>query len=165
MLFRTSLHFIATALSAVAASPAAHGRPHKLAPGLYRINNHAAGTWARNTPGPGHQGPWRSMIIMTTDAITGYQVWNISHYEEGYMIRNHGSGNLAFSTGHEGNLVEGFSDSLTKWYIEPAGGDSYKIQYPNRDLVWTLANVDDFWKTVALEPAQGTDSQLFQFTY
>lgn len=181
MFHKTYFLLFATILASSFASPDANGEAHvgtiheshdirafrnsvqKFAPGLYRIVNAVSGTWARNTPGPGHQGPWRTSIIMTTDAISGYQTWNISHYEEGYRIRNYGSGNSAFSTGNEGDPVQGFSDGLTKWYIESAGENEYRIHYPNKDLVWTLEPEEGFWKTVALEPAQGKETQIFQF--
>lgn len=129
-------------------------------PGLYRIVNPTSGDWARNFPGPGHQGPWLSLITMTTQFSSIYQVWNISQYEEGYRIHNYGSGNSAFALDHEGDFIQGFSDGMTKWSIESAGQDLYRIHYPSHDLVWTVQSED---KTLTLQPAQGQDTQIFRF--
>ncbi|KXN86835.1 hypothetical protein AN958_09571 [Leucoagaricus sp. SymC.cos] len=150
-------------LQSSVASDETNENSRKFPSGMYRIVNPALGTWARNLPGPGHQGPWRSSIVMTTQFSSVYQTWEVTPDEEGYRIRNYGSSNSAFSTGHAEDPVIGFSDGFTKWYIEPAGGDNYRIHYPNRDLIWTVRPNEFSLDTISLEPAQGAEGQVFQF--
>ncbi|KAF7761961.1 hypothetical protein Agabi119p4_9953 [Agaricus bisporus var. burnettii] len=136
----------------------------KFAPGMYKIVNPESLTWVRGLPGPGQHGPWMSPITMAWDMSSIYQTWEVSAFEEGYKIQNYGSKMFAFSRSHEvDNLVLGFSDGFTKWYIEPTGGSEYRIHYPNRDLVWTVNYDDNFPDTVSLKPFEGGEDQIFRF--
>ncbi|KXN80635.1 hypothetical protein AN958_09177, partial [Leucoagaricus sp. SymC.cos] len=104
-----------------------------------------------------------AVAVSRENATESLFQWEVTPDEEGYRIRNYGSSNSAFSTGHAEDPVIGFSDGFTKWYIEPAGGDNYRIHYPNRDLIWTVRPNEFSLDTISLEPAQGAEGQVFQF--
>jgi len=93
-----------------------------------------------------------------------YERWTIERFEEGFRLQNFGS---RFWLTARNNVVDGSSDfnpASSKWYIEPAGDGKFKILVPNKDLVVTALRAQpDYPVTLFLEPADGSEAQLWSF--
>lgn len=131
--------------------------------GVYRLINVETEGWAKNFPPGGSRPPFSTGVIVDDNFASIYERWAVEHYEEGFRIRNVGTG--FWLTARHGEAVgySEFDEEASKWYIEGAGGDSLSIKRPNEDVVMTADhNKQTGQVLIALQPADGADAQKWR---
>ncbi|KAF8982414.1 hypothetical protein BGZ46_001307 [Entomortierella lignicola] len=132
------------------------------AAGTYRLIN--VDSWAKNFPPPGGRPPFFTDVVVDDGFASVYERWTVDRFEEGYSIRNQGTGFWLTARDREVDGASEFQSASSKWYVEPSGDGKFKISAPNEDLVITARRRQpDYPVTLFLEPADGSDAQLWRF--
>jgi hypothetical protein len=103
------------------------------------------------------------MAIIDDGFASVYERWEIEPFEEGFRIRNVGTG--FWLTARDGEVFGSseFDQSDSKWYIERAGDGVFTIKVPNQDTVMTaLRKKAGYPISIFLEPADGGDTQKWR---
>lgn len=134
------------------------------AQGLFRlVNGDESSGWAKNFPPGGGRPPFATGVIVDDSFASIYERWNFERFEEGFRIRNAGTG--FWLTARDGEAVgySEFDEKASKWYIERAGDGLYSIKRPSEDLVMTAyRRKSDGPITISLQPAEGADVQKWR---
>lgn len=132
------------------------------AAGIYRIYN--GNSWAKNFPAGGGRPPFFTGVIVDDIFASVYERWTVERFEEGFRIANSGTGFWLTARNKEVDGSSDFDSASSKWYIEPAGNGKFKILAPNKNLVITALRArPDYPVTLFLQPADGSDAQLWSF--
>ncbi|KAF9925669.1 hypothetical protein BGZ67_008500 [Mortierella alpina] len=131
------------------------------ASGVFRLYN--GDSWAKNFPSGGTRPPFNTGVTVDDNFASIYERWTIERFEEGYRIRNAGTGFWLTARKSEVTGSSEFDERYSKWYIEKAGEDKFTIKAPNQDLVVTVRRTqDNYPATLYLEPAEGSESQRWR---
>ncbi|KAF9899386.1 hypothetical protein EC991_008988, partial [Linnemannia zychae] len=130
---------------------------------VFRLVNAETEGWAKNFPGVGRP-PFETSVTIDDNFASIYERWAIDNFEEGYRIRNVGTGFWLFSRDEEVVGSPEFNPEDSKWYIEKAGDGLFIIKLPNKDLVMTAhRGKRDEPLTIALRPSEGENTQKWRF--
>lgn len=132
---------------------------------VFRLINVETSGWAKNFPGVGRP-PLETSVIIDDGFASIYERWTVEPYDEGFTIRNIGTGFWLTSRGEDEEVVGSseFNREGSKWYIEKAGDGEFVIKLPNKDLVMTAhRGKRDEPLTIALRPSEGENIQKWRF--
>ncbi|KAF9557453.1 hypothetical protein EC968_007627 [Mortierella alpina] len=119
--------------------------------------------WAKNFPSSGTRPPFITGVIVDYNFASVYERWTVETYEEGYKIRNVGTGFWLTARDGDVNGSSEFNEASSKWYIERAGSGEFTISAPNEDLLVTAVRTQpDYPLSLALRPADGSEEQLWR---
>ncbi|KAF9900799.1 hypothetical protein EC991_006885 [Linnemannia zychae] len=130
---------------------------------VFRLVNAESEGWAKNFPPGAGRPPFETSVIIDDNFASIYERWAIDHFEEGYRIRNIGTGFWLTSRDEEVVGSSEFNPEDSKWYIERAGNEEYTIKLPNKDLVMTAhRGKRDEPITITLRPSEGENTQKWR---
>ncbi|KAH7054947.1 hypothetical protein BKA57DRAFT_239080 [Linnemannia elongata] len=125
----------------------------------FRISNDDS--WAKTFPVDGRP-PFFTSVIVDGYFASIYERWEIQPFEEGFRIRNIGTGYFLTTHNGEAQGSSEFDPETSKWYIESAGNGKYKILVPNQDLVVTAHRPKaEYPISLFLQSAEGSSAQLW----
>ncbi|MFB9207229.1 RICIN domain-containing protein [Nonomuraea spiralis] len=169
---RTARGLIRTALAAAlllcswamsgltAAATANSAQAAALVPGIYQIINVASHSTLR-----AYNAGEAAFVSSTREYPGPFAHWKITRSGDGYTIQNVGiNGYAAVRWTEEGASVITNNDAMV-WTIAPAGGYTWVIQAPYRDLLWNVEPPVIPRGDVKLRPADGSVTQLWRFEY
>jgi hypothetical protein len=162
---RASLSFLFALATLFALAILSEARPYTLAI-EYRIVNAETDGWAKNFPPGAGRPPFNTMAIIDNEFASIYERWEIEQFEEGFSIRNVGTG--FWLTARDGEVFGSseFDQSDSKWYVESAGNGLFTIKVPNQDTVMTaLHKKAGYPISIFLEPADGGFAQKWRFEH
>lgn len=160
---RASLSFLFALATLLVLAIMSEARPCTLSP-QYRLVNADSEGWAKNFPPGAGRPPFNTGTIIDDGFASIYERWSIERFEEGFRIRNEGTG--FWLTAREGEVVGSseFDEKDSKWYVETAGDGKYIIKVPYQDLVMTvLRKKADYPLSIFLEAADGSNVQRWTF--
>ncbi|WP_225102506.1 hypothetical protein [Streptomyces sp. CoH27] len=156
---RKALVAAAVVLAAgLAGSAPAQASSARAAGPSFRLVDEGTGDWAKNFPPGGTRPPFATGIVLDQGFASIYERWNVTRYEDGYAIRDVGTGFWATDRGGQVLGTSEFDPGTSVWSVERAGGGVFIIKKPGQDLVWT--EVDNH---VELKPADGSPAQHWRF--
>ncbi|KAF9273985.1 hypothetical protein BGZ68_001011 [Mortierella alpina] len=133
------------------------------AAGIFKLVN-GNGGWAKNFPPGAGRPPFFTLVDVDNGFASIYERWNIERFEDGYQIRNEGTGFWLTAHGKEVGGSSELDEGQSTWYIQPAGNGKYKILVRNEDLVVTARQTQPGYPvTLILKPSDGSESQLWSF--
>ncbi|KAF7720757.1 hypothetical protein EC973_006156 [Apophysomyces ossiformis] len=127
----------------------------------FRIVNGGGLGWLKNFPPGGSRPPFVTGVIVDNNYASVYERWTVDPFEEGYIIRNVGTGFTLWAKGEE---VYGSSADKQKFYIERHDGGQFTISIPDEDSLLTPGKQGpDYPYTLFLKPADGSPEQTWSF--
>ncbi|KAF9922639.1 hypothetical protein FBU30_007248 [Linnemannia zychae] len=129
---------------------------------VYRLLNQ--NNWAKNFPPGGSRPPFFTSVIVDDAFASVYERWVIERFEEGYTIKNLGTGFYLTARNGEAYGSSEFDSTNSKWYIESLGQGFFRISVPNQDLLVTaLRKNSQYPISLYLESADGSPEQKWSF--
>ncbi|KAF7722498.1 hypothetical protein EC973_003090 [Apophysomyces ossiformis] len=127
----------------------------------YRIVNGGGLGWLKNFPKGHGRPPFATPVAVDSNYASIYERWTIDHADEGYIIRNVGTGYTLWAKGEE---VEASSEDAQKFYIESHGSGKFTISIPNEDKLVAPGKLGpEYPYTLFLQPANGSPAQTWSF--
>ncbi|KAF9426738.1 hypothetical protein BGZ94_006085 [Podila epigama] len=129
---------------------------------LYRFYNDDL--WAKSYP-PSRGPPPHYVGVTFDDGFASiYERWEFSQAQGGskFVIKSHGNG--LFLTAYDGEAYASqFDETLSKWNVVPNGSGKIKILTDDGLAVTARRRQPDHPISLFLDPADGTNAQLFSF--